>query len=51
MNINMSIVRRIVNLRLELAEIMGHRTYANFVLERRMAGDTAHVMELMSIKL
>lgn len=46
-NNNMSIVRRIVNLRLELAEIMGHRTYADFVLERRMAGDTAHVMELM----
>lgn len=44
---NREIVRRIVNLRMELAQLLGYRTYADYVLERRMAGDTAHVYKLL----
>jgi len=44
---NFSNVRSIVNLRLQLAQVMGYRTYADFVLERRMAQDVQHVTNLM----
>ena len=46
-NNNFEIVRRIVNLRQRLAQIMGKKCYADFVLERRMASDTSHVNRLM----
>lgn len=46
-NNNIEIVRQIVNLRLRLAQIMGHDNFADFVLERRMAGSTDRVMNLM----
>lgn len=44
---NFDNVRQLVNLRQQLAQIMGHETYADFVLERRMAQDVAHVSDLM----
>ncbi|MBO5705967.1 MAG: M3 family metallopeptidase [Bacteroidaceae bacterium] len=46
-NNNFENVRQLVNLRQQLAQIMGHQTYADFVLERRMAKDVAHVTDLM----
>lgn len=46
-NNNFDNVRQLVNLRQQLAQIMGHKTYADFVLERRMAKDVAHVTDLM----
>ena len=46
-NNNFENVRQLVNLRQQLAQIMGHKTYADFVLERRMAKDVTHVTDLM----
>ena len=46
-NNNFDNVRQLVNLRQQLAQIMGHNTYADFVLERRMAKDVEHVTDLM----
>ena len=46
-NNNFENVRQLVNLRQQLAQVMGHKTYADFVLERRMAKDVAHVTYLM----
>lgn len=47
-NNNFENVRSLVNLRQQLAQVMGHRNYADFVLERRMAQDVAHVSDLMN---
>lgn len=44
---NREIVRKIVNLRMELAQLLGYRTYADYVLKRRMAGDVKHVYKLL----
>ena len=46
-NNNFENVRQLVNLRQQLAQIMGHKTYADLVLERRMAKDVTHVTDLM----
>jgi peptidyl-dipeptidase Dcp len=46
-NNNFENVCQLVNLRQQLAQVMGHKTYADFVLERRMAKDVAHVTDLM----
>ena len=46
-NNNFENVRSIVNLRQKLAQVMGYKNYADFVLERRMAQDTEHVTDLM----
>ena len=46
-NNNFENVRQLVNLRQQLAHIMGYKTYADFVLERRMAKDVEHVTDLM----
>lgn len=46
-NNNFENVRSIVNLRLQLAQIMGRRCFADFALERRMAQDVGHVDTLM----
>lgn len=46
-NNNFDNVRSIVNLRQQLAQTMGYKTYADFVLERRMAQDVQHVTDLM----
>lgn len=44
---NREIVRKIVNLRMELAQLLGYHTYAEYVLKRRMAGDVQHVYKLL----
>ena len=44
---NCQIVTRIVNLRREIAQLLGYQHYADYVLTRRMAQDTAHVFHLM----
>jgi peptidyl-dipeptidase Dcp len=46
-NNNFENVRQLVNLRQKMAQVMGHKCYANFVLERRMAQDVEHVSDLM----
>ena len=42
-NDNREIIRRIANLRLELANLLGYKTYADFALENRMAGSADKV--------
>lgn len=44
---NEDIVRRIVNLRRQLANLLGYRTWADYVLPKRMAMDTQHVYNLL----
>lgn len=48
---NREIVCKLVNLRMELAQLLGYQTYADYVLERRMAGDTQHVYKLLDALL
>ena len=40
---NTEIVRKIVNTRLKIANLLGYKCYADYVLEERMAGSTATV--------
>ena len=42
-NSNVEIVRSIVNLRIKMAQLLGYDTFANYVLEERMAEDKATV--------
>ena len=42
-NSNVEIVRSIVNLRIKLAQLLGYDTFADYVLEERMAEDKATV--------
>lgn len=44
---NQEIVRKIVNLRLDLARLMGYSNYAQYQLERRMATSPADVYKLL----
>ncbi len=41
-------VKKIANLRLEIANLLGHKTYADHVLQRRMAENTGNVYELLN---
>lgn len=43
---NREIVRKIVNLRLQIAQLLGYKDYAEMVLHRRMAEDKQHVFQL-----
>ncbi len=45
---NMQICRRLVNLRREIAQLLGFRTYADYVLKRRMAGSKKNVYKLLN---
>ena len=47
-NDNKEIVKRMLELRLQKANLMGYKTYADFALEERMAKTDAAVNELMS---
>lgn len=40
-------VRKIVNLRREIAQLLGYKNWAEYVLKRRMAEDIEHVNELL----
>ncbi|MBS4013806.1 MAG: M3 family metallopeptidase [Bacteroidetes bacterium] len=44
---NKKIIGEIVNLRLERSKILGYNTFADFVLEDRMAGDVTTVMDFL----
>ena len=44
---NSEIIRRIVDLRLQLANILGYQTYADYVLEMRMAENSQRVNEFL----
>ena len=45
---NQEIVKRIVNLRRERAHLLGYRTYADFVLKKRMAENSTNVYKLLN---
>lgn len=44
---NLDIVKRLVNLRREMAQLLGYKTYADYVLVHRMAGKTRNVYQLL----
>lgn len=44
---NREICKRLVNLRREIAQLLGYKTYADYVLERRMAGNKRNVYRLL----
>ena len=44
---NIEICKRIVNLKREIAQLLGYKTYADYVLKRRMAGNTRNVYRLL----
>lgn len=44
---NLVICRRIVNLRREIAQLLGYKTYAGYVLKNRMAGNPRNVYRLL----
>ena len=43
---NLEICKRLINLRRELAQLLGFKTYADYVLRRRMAGNVRTVRHL-----
>ena len=45
---NIEICKRLINLRRELAQLLGHKTYADYVLKRRMAGHVRSVYKLLN---
>ena len=45
---NLEICKRLVNLRRELAQLLGYKTYADYVLKRRMASNTRSVYRLLN---
>jgi len=44
---NREIVRKIANDRLKIANLLGHKSYADYVLKHRMAEDKKHVYDLL----
>lgn len=44
---NIEICKRLVNLRREIAQLLGHETYADYVLKKRMATNTENVYKLL----
>ncbi len=44
---NIEIIKKIVNLRLQRANLLGYNDYASFVLQERMAMDEKHVYNLL----
>ena len=45
---NLDICKRLVNLRREIAQLLGFKTYADYVLRRRMAGNVRSVYKLLN---
>ena len=45
---NIAICQRLVNLRREIAQLLGYKTYADYVLKRRMASNTRSVYRLLN---
>ncbi|MGN0222126.1 MAG: M3 family metallopeptidase [Prevotella sp.] len=44
---NMEICKRLVNLRREIAQLLGYKCYADYVLKHRMAGKVRNVYQLL----
>ena len=44
---NLDICKRLVNLRREIAQLLGYKTYADYVLKRRMASNVRNVYRLL----
>lgn len=44
---NIDICKRLINIRRETAQLLGYRTYAEYVLKRRMAGNARNVYKLL----
>lgn len=45
---NLKICQRLVNLRREIAQLLGYDTYADYVMKHRMAGNAEHVYKLLN---
>lgn len=45
---NFDIVRQLVNLRMQVAQLLGYENYADFVLRKRMAENQSHVYGLLN---
>ena len=45
---NLDICKRLVNLRREIAQLLGSKTYADYVLKHRMAGKVRNVYKLLN---
>ncbi|WP_027450160.1 M3 family metallopeptidase [Xylanibacter brevis] len=45
---NLDICKRLVNLRREIAQLLGYKTYADYVLKHRMAGNVKSVYRLLN---
>ncbi|MBR6867904.1 MAG: M3 family metallopeptidase [Prevotella sp.] len=45
---NLDICKRLVNLRREIAQLLGNKTYADYVLKHRMAGNVRNVYKLLN---
>lgn len=45
---NLKICQRLVNLRREIAQLLGYDTYADYVMKHRMAGSAEHVYKLLN---
>lgn len=45
---NLGICKRLINLRRELAQLLGFETYADYVLKHRMASSTSNVYKLLN---
>lgn len=45
---NLEICKRLVNLRRQIAQLLGYKTYADYVLKHRMAGSTKEVYKLLN---
>lgn len=45
---NLAICTRLINIRRELAQLLGHETYADYVLEHRMASSVKNVYRLFN---
>ncbi len=46
-NNNLEICKRLINLRRELAQLLGYETYADYVLQHRMASNVGNVYNLL----
>jgi peptidyl-dipeptidase Dcp len=45
---NLAICQRLINLRREIAQLLGYKTYADYVLKRRMASNPRNVYRLLN---
>ena len=45
---NIEICKRLINLRREIAQLLGYKTYADYVLTHRMAGNSRNVYKLLN---